>query len=165
MTLMYRNLRHRVKGGEILLNLSLCHGHETCSSASGDGLCNYQARVPTALLINHWFEWRHEEYLRGRLVLGSFKISFYLQSFVWSQNCESVHEGCARKIFWPIVIICWVKRDQLDATCFIITLFNAQHVSDVNTSERFWALNKVIIKQVASSWSVFTQLSKLCTVQ
>jgi len=27
-----------------------------------------------------------------------------------------------------------VKRDQLDATCFIISLFNAQHVSDVNTS-------------------------------
>ena len=28
----------------------------------------------------------------------------------------------------------WVKRDQLDATCFIITLFSAQHVSGVNTS-------------------------------
>jgi len=27
-----------------------------------------------------------------------------------------------------------VKRDQLDATCFIIILFSAQHVSDVNTS-------------------------------
>ena len=28
----------------------------------------------------------------------------------------------------------WIKRDQLDVTWFIITLFNAQHVSDVNTS-------------------------------
>ena len=28
----------------------------------------------------------------------------------------------------------WVKRDQLHVTCFIISLFNAQHVSDVNTS-------------------------------
>jgi len=28
----------------------------------------------------------------------------------------------------------WVKRDQLDVTCFIISLFNAQHVSDFNTS-------------------------------
>jgi len=27
----------------------------------------------------------------------------------------------------------WVKRDQLDITCFIISLFNVQHVSDVNT--------------------------------
>ena len=131
----------------------------------------------------------------------------------------------------------WVKRDQLDATCFIITLFSAQHVSDVNTSilrslrlirwvtsrivsgsmcvgvtlwfgygyhttppqpnhnvtpthieqdttheitqrisrkllrmdvltsETCWALNKVIIKQVASSWSLFTQLPKWCTFQ
>ena len=28
----------------------------------------------------------------------------------------------------------WVKRGQLDVTCFIISLYNAQHVSDVNTS-------------------------------
>ena len=27
-----------------------------------------------------------------------------------------------------------MKRNQLDVTCFIISLFNAQHVSDVNTS-------------------------------
>ena len=145
----------------------------------------------------------------------------------------------------------WVKRDQLDATCFIITLFSAQHVSDANTSilkslrlirwvaswvvsgsmcvgvtlqcgyagvvsvcrlkcislhtdttppqphcnvtpthiepdtthevtqrisrkllrmdvltsETCWALNKVIIKQVASNWPLFTQLSRRCTVQ
>jgi len=31
-------------------------------------------------------------------------------------------------------IVSWVKREQLDLTCFIISLFNAQHVSDVNTS-------------------------------
>jgi len=124
----------------------------------------------------------------------------------------------------------WIKRDQRDATCFIISLFNAQHVSDVNTSilrslrliwviswvvllcfnvcwcyvvvslwwcgirmqaeahqhtlnqsnttheitqyisrkllrmdvltsETCWALNNEIIKQVASSWSLFTQNS------
>ena len=28
----------------------------------------------------------------------------------------------------------WIKRDQLDVTCFFISLFNAQHVSDVSTS-------------------------------
>jgi len=27
-----------------------------------------------------------------------------------------------------------IKRDQLDVTCFIISLVNAQHISDVNTS-------------------------------
>ena len=31
-------------------------------------------------------------------------------------------------------VIVWVKRDQLDVTSFIISLYNAQHVSDVNTS-------------------------------
>ena len=28
----------------------------------------------------------------------------------------------------------WIKRDQLGVTCFIISLFNAQYVSDVSTS-------------------------------
>ena len=28
----------------------------------------------------------------------------------------------------------WIKRDKLDVTCFIISLLNAQYVSDVNTS-------------------------------
>ena len=44
----------------------------------------------------------------------------------------------------------WVKRDQLDATCFIITLFSAQHVSDVNTSilRSLWQIRWV------SSWVV-----------
>jgi len=28
----------------------------------------------------------------------------------------------------------WIKRDQLDVTSFITSLFNAHHVSDVNTS-------------------------------
>ena len=36
---------------------------------------------------------------------------------------------------------------------------------DVLTSETCWALNKVIIKQMASSWSLFTQLSRWCAVQ
>jgi len=34
---------------------------------------------------------------------------------------------------WTIRAI-WIKKDQLDVTCFIISLFNAQHVSDVNTT-------------------------------
>jgi hypothetical protein len=28
----------------------------------------------------------------------------------------------------------WIKIDQLNVTCFIISLFNAQHVSDISTS-------------------------------
>jgi len=36
---------------------------------------------------------------------------------------------------WSMKLLsCSIKRDQLDVTSFIISLFNAQHVSDVNTS-------------------------------
>ena len=113
----------------------------------------------------------------------------------------------------------WIKIDQLDVTCFIISLFTAQHVSNVGTSifrrlrlivdlfhvcfslhkdttppqpnhtvtpthiepeqynpwnkstisrkllkmdvlsfETCWAVNSEIIKQVASSWSIFIHL-------
>jgi len=34
-------------------------------------------------------------------------------------------------IYWTVHHLdSWIKRDQLDVTCFIISLFNAQHVSD-----------------------------------
>jgi hypothetical protein len=141
----------------------------------------------------------------------------------------------------------WIKIDQLDVTCFIISLFTAQHVSNVSTSifrslriivnlfhvlycsgsmgvgvtvwslcrlkqclslhknttppqpnhtvtpthiepeqyntwnkstislkllkmdvltfETCCAVNSEIIKQVTSSWSIFIQLSRWCTVQ
>jgi len=117
-----------------------------------------------------------------------------------------------------------LNRDQLDVICCIISLLNAQHVSDVNTSilrslplicwviswvvlirfdvcwcyfvatpthiepdqynpwnnstnksqapeddvltfETCWALSNEIINQVTSSWSLFIQLSRWCTVQ
>jgi len=45
---------------------------------------------------------------------------------------------------------CWVKRDQLDATCFIITLFRAQHVSDVSTS----ILRSLRLIRWVTSWVV-----------
>ena len=41
-----------------------------------------------------------------------------------------VGRGHSEQTFLPS----WIKRDQLDVTCFIISLFTAQHVSDVNTS-------------------------------
>jgi len=38
-------------------------------------------------------------------------------------------------VYWTVHHLdSWIRRDQLDVTCFIISLFNAQHVSDVNTS-------------------------------
>ena len=38
-------------------------------------------------------------------------------------------------VYWAVHHLdSWIKRDQLDVTCCIISLFTAQHVSDVNTS-------------------------------
>ena len=45
----------------------------------------------------------------------------------------------------------WIKTDQLDITCFIISLFNTQHVSDVSTSNLrslrliFWVIAWVVL--------------------
>jgi len=43
--------------------------------------------------------------------------------------------NCEYYVYWNVHHLdSWVKRGQLDVTCFSISLFNAQHVSDVNTS-------------------------------
>jgi len=42
---------------------------------------------------------------------------------------------CESYVYWTMHHLdSWIKREQLDVTCFIISLFNVQHVSDVNTS-------------------------------
>ena len=42
---------------------------------------------------------------------------------------------CNSYVYWTAHHLdSWIKRDQLDVTCFIISLFTAQHVSDVNAS-------------------------------
>ena len=42
--------------------------------------------------------------------------------------------GVNGRILSKCIFSSWIKWGQLDVTCFIISLFNAQHVSDVNTS-------------------------------
>jgi len=56
-------------------------------------------------------------------------------------NCKSFHVRFGNLSFITIIakeittsFNIWIKIEQLDVTCFIISLFNAQHVSDVNTS-------------------------------
>ena len=52
----------------------------------------------------------------------------------------------------------WIKRDQLDVTCFIISLFNAQHVSDVSTSILWnlwlicWVISWVVLRWFNVCW-------------
>jgi len=181
-------------------------------------------------------------YLRDPVVCSSLVITLYCKIIVklwvkyrvillhmWTNVCIRTLIHMSNKITRPYVyrivhhLDGWVKRDQLDVTCFIISLYNAQHVSDVNTSiqcnklhdnskhqrssknsnrfpqwsrerisivmaqrvtsnividitheitqhisrkllrmdvltsETCWALYKEIIKQVTSSWSLFTQ--------
>ena len=47
----------------------------------------------------------------------------------------------------------WIKLDQLDITCFIISLFDAQHVSNVSTSTlRSLRLICCVISRVVLLW-------------
>ena len=49
--------------------------------------------------------------------------------------CSLTDNVCQSYVYWTVHHLdSWVKRDQPDVSCFIISLFNAQHVSDVNTS-------------------------------
>jgi len=156
-----------------------------------------------------------------------FSFSFPLLRYSWSLLRQPAIPSNSKALITspnnPTIpnIDCWIKRDQLDVTCFLISLFNVQHVSDVNTSilsslrlicyfmgcialvrcvlvlrcglagvvwypdagwstqqisrkllrmdvltsETCWTLNNEIKKQVTSSWSLFIQLSRWCTVQ
>ena len=70
---------------------------------------------------------------KGKIYVScSFSVIFFLKEIravlVKLTYCESY-------VYWTVHHLdSWVKRDQLDVTCFIISLFNAQHVSDVTTS-------------------------------
>ena len=66
---------------------------------------------------------------------------------------------CESYVYWTVHHLeSWIKRDQLDVTCFIISLFNAQHVSDVNTSIlrslRFicWVISWVVLLWFDVCW-------------
>ena len=62
---------------------------------------------------------------------------------------------CVSYVYWTVHHLdSWIKGDQLDVTCFFISLFNAQHVSDVNTSIlRSWRLICWFISWVVLFWS------------
>ena len=49
-----------------------------------------------------------------------------------SLSHAAVLQLCSSRQEWLTGV--WIKIDQLDVTCFIISLFNAQHVSNVSTS-------------------------------
>ena len=68
----------------------------------------------------------HKTLIRPLLTYGA-------ETLVLSEQDE--HRLSISYVYWTVHHIdSWIKRDQLHVTCFIISLFNAQHVSDVNTS-------------------------------
>jgi len=56
----------------------------------------------------------------GKLFIPCRLIKFFVNSTNYMNLCDTQYYR--------------IKREQLDVSCFIISLFNAQHVSDVNTS-------------------------------
>ena len=50
------------------------------------------------------------------------------------QYCRAEHAKDDNMAHANFILDIWIKTDQLDVTCFIISLFTAQHISDVNTS-------------------------------
>ena len=69
---------------------------------------------------------------------------------------------CQSYVYWTMHHLdSWVKRDQLDATSFIITLFNAQRVSDVNTS----ILRSLQLIRWVTSWVVSGSMCVGVTLQ
>ena len=62
-------------------------------------------------------------------------------------------------VYWTVHHLdSWIKGDQLDVTCFIISLFNAQHVSDGNISILrslrliCWVISSVVLLWFDVSW-------------
>ena len=67
--------------------------------------------------------------IKQQLLLISQKLSSA------TKNIKNISSSYVSYVYWTVHHLdSWVKRDQLDVTCFIISLFNAQHVSDVTTS-------------------------------
>ena len=53
----------------------------------------------------------------------------------FTQKFQKVNSFPISYVYWTVHgLDSWIKRDQLDVTCFFISLFNAQHVLGVNTS-------------------------------
>jgi len=73
--------------------------------------------------------------IKGRDILGggsSADIYIYIYVYIYIYIYIYIYNTTLLR---SLIVQCnWIKIDQLDVTCFIISLFNAQHVSDVNTS-------------------------------
>ena len=86
--------------------------YKQSQTALWDWLCGYYTRTPTYPAYN---------------LQSVLSVVYYCPD----KNINYVTESY---VYWTVHhLASWVKRNQLDATYFIIS-FNAQHVSDVNTT-------------------------------
>ena len=67
-------------------------------------------------------------------VTHTWNVSIWFIRYVEAFMEGKALQGTTRRHLSRQTINNWIKKGQLDVTCFIISLFNAQHVSDVNTS-------------------------------
>jgi len=89
-----------------------------------DACTTYKTVFTTVLLrmnLRVWKTCRRQQKLNINLENCAFRW-FVLYNYIIMHGAKKKHA------------ILWVKRDQLDVICFIISLFNAKHFSDVNTS-------------------------------
>jgi len=78
-----------------------------------------------------------------------FMFSFVPSVFIIPASTSLMH--LHKYLVHNQVLTSWIKRAQLDVTCFIISLFTAQHVSDVKTSILmslrliWWVISRVVL--------------------
>jgi len=101
---------------------------------------------PSVRLFHHIFtSFRHETCFLTPGSLSPMKPGFLIDDNAFALTFSYCHIVAQAKLPEPTWWIksnahnnSWIKRGQLDVTCFFISLFNAQHVSDVNTSKTCW---------------------------
>ena len=77
---------------------------------------------------NEYFAWRP---------INIFDYISFSSSKCYRQKLyrKSKHTFCEFYVYWTVHHLdSWIKIDQLDVTCCIISLFTAQHVSNVSTT-------------------------------
>ena len=105
------------------------------------------------------------------LTLSSHFLWDYLYIFTKTHYLYTYLNIAFTYVYWTVHHLdSWIKRDQLDVTCFIISLFNAQHVSDVNTpilrSLRLmcWVISWVVLICKDRSFCISALFSRECLV-
>ena len=77
--------------------------------------------------------WKKFTHYKRRYLWNFFLVSF-VTATEFPTSVPNINFFTGSYVYWTVHHLdSWVKRNQLDATYFII-LFNAQHVSDVNTT-------------------------------